>query len=254
MPAKVQKGRGKSFFDWCMENGERGKQLLREFYEVDKLQELTKGSSYKAKWKCQKCKHLWRATVMNRTRSGRASGCPKCCLSRGQGCHTVLSRTNNFLTWCEKNGERGKKLREEYCDTDKHPTSVTKGSHYKALWRCGTSAHEWRAKVNSRTNGVTPSGCPQCKTNPPVSNFLTWCEKNGERGKKLHKEYVDEDKKPSEVSYGSNYKALWKCETCANEWRALVKSRTKSDGPHGCPECNIRGRQPAKRKRADDDA
>ena len=109
----------------------------------------------------------------------------------------------------------------------------------------------------NRTRSNKPTGCPKCVNHTratKTNNFLTWCEKNGERGKKLHKEYVDEDKKPSEVSYGSNYKALWKCETCANEWRALVKSRTKSDGPHGCPECNIRGRQPAKRKRADDDA
>ena len=160
-----------------------------------------------------------------------------------------------FLEWCAENGERGERLANEF--REELPTELTKGSKYEAKWKCLKCKHVWRAKMLNRTTSNKPRGCPKCANRIPLSktnNFLTWCEKNGERGKKLHKEYVDEDKKPSEVSYGSNYKALWKCETCANEWRALVKSRTKSDGPHGCPECNIRGRQPAKRKRADDDA
>ena len=97
------------------------------------------------------------------------------------------------------------------------------------------SEHEWREKMNNRMRANNPSGCPACSgyTATSTKNFQVWCEENGERGKKLLEEYVDEDKKPSEVSYGSNYKALWKCVTRANEWRALVKSRTKSDGPHG---------------------
>ena len=71
-----------------------------------------------------------------------------------------------------------------------------------------------------------------------TNNFLVWCEKNGERGKKLLEEYVDPDRKPTEVMRASHYKALWKCAACGHEWRAVMHSRTKSDKPRGCPACN----------------
>ena len=146
---------GKPFIEWCAENGKRGERLANEFRE-ELPTELTKGSNYKAKWKCLKCKHVWRAQVNDRTKSDRPSGCPQCA-------HTApASKTNNFLTWCEKNGELGKKLSREYVDKDKPPTAVTKASMYKALWKCLTCKHVWRAGVSSRTNNVKPTGCPKC--------------------------------------------------------------------------------------------
>ena len=96
--------------------------------------------------------------MCNRTRSNRPNGCPECAN------HRPLSKTNNFLAWCEKNGERGKKLSREYVDKDKPPTAVTHASHYKALWKCGRCSHEWRARVSNRTRSVTPNGCPACYT------------------------------------------------------------------------------------------
>ena len=53
---------GKPFIEWCAENGKRGERLANEFRE-ELPTELTKGSNYKAKWKCLKCKHVWRAKV-----------------------------------------------------------------------------------------------------------------------------------------------------------------------------------------------
>ena len=160
MPARRK---GKPFIEWCAENGKRGERLANEFRE-ELPTELTFASNYKAKWKCLKCKHVWRAQVCSRTKSVKPTGCPKCCLSRGQGCHTVVSRTNNFLAWCEKNGELGKKLSREYVDNDKPPTAVTKGSHYKAKWKCGRCSHVWRAMMNDRTSSHKPRGCPACNT------------------------------------------------------------------------------------------
>jgi len=148
---------GKPFLEWCAENGKRGERLANEFRE-ELPTELTKGSDYKAKWKCLKCKHVWRARVHSRTRSVKPAGCPKCANQMPP------SKTNNFLAWCEKNGERGKKLSREYVDKDKPPTAVTHASHYKALWKCGRCSHEWRARVSNRTRSVTPNGCPACYT------------------------------------------------------------------------------------------
>ena len=157
MPKKGQTRPGKPFIDWCAENGKRGERLANEFRE-ELPTELTKGSAYKAKWKCLKCKHVWRAAVNDRTRSVKPAGCPKCAN------RIPLSKTHNFLAWCEKNGELGKKLSREYVDKDKPPTAVTYASKYKAKWKCGTCSHEWRARMDHRTKSDKPSGCPECKT------------------------------------------------------------------------------------------
>ena len=146
---------GKPFLEWCAENGERGERLANEFRE-ELPTELTKASKYKAKWKCLKCKHVWRAKMKDRTRSDKPNGCPKCAN------RLPASKTNNFLAWCEKNGELGKKLSREYVDKDKPPTELTFASHYKAKWKCLTCKHVWRAGVSSRTNNVKPTGCPKC--------------------------------------------------------------------------------------------
>ena len=149
-----------------------------------------------------------------------------------------------FLEWCKENGKRGEKLANEF--REELPTKLAKGSDYKAKWKCGTCSHVWRAAVKNRTESVRPCGCPKCANRIPVSktkNFLAWCEKNGERGKKLSREYIDPDRPPTAVTYGSNYKALWNCGTCSHEWRAKVFHRTKSNSPSGCPQCNIANRR-----------
>lgn len=155
--------RGKPFEEWCDENGERGARLFREYHSKKmKKTEVSYGSQYKALWKCEDCKHKWRAVMGDRTRSVEPRGCPKCCLSRGQGCYTVVSKRNNFHVWCEKNGERGKKLLLEYVDPDKKPTELTKGSRHKAMWKCQKCTHAWGAMVCNRTKSDKPTGCLKC--------------------------------------------------------------------------------------------
>jgi DNA-directed RNA polymerase subunit RPC12/RpoP len=226
------------FLEWCEENGERGERLSREYADPDrKPTELAYGSDYKALWKCAECDHGWRASVLSRT--SRANGCPAC------SGHAASSR-NNFRVWCEENGERGKKLLEEYVDPDRKPTEVMRGSSYKALWKCATCEHEWRAKMHYRTRANNPAGCPSCSVYAARSTFQAWCDANGERGKKLLEEYVDADRGPTDVARASHYKALWKCAECDHEWRAMVFNRTSN---RGCPKCN-RGGGPRKVKSA----
>ena len=83
MPKKRQTRPGKPFIEWCAENGKRGERLANEFRE-ELPTELTNGSTYKAKWKCLKCKHVWRAQVCNRTRSDKPTGCPACYTTRAR--------------------------------------------------------------------------------------------------------------------------------------------------------------------------
>jgi hypothetical protein len=226
---------------WCEENFQRG--LLKEYVDPDRgPTEVTRGSGYRALWKCAACGHEWRTTVNHRTKSDKPTGCPEC---RPPGGGPVTATpTNNFLVWCEENGERGKKLLKEYVDRDRKPTEVMRGSNYKALWKCAACDHEWRAVMCSRTRRNRLSGCPACSKRLPQSEthfFLEWCEENGERGERLSREYADPDVKPTELAYGSAYRALWKCAACDHEWRATMCNRTRSDKPAGCPKCNPPG-------------
>ena len=169
------------------------------------------------------------------------------------GRSSTATPTNNFLVWCEKNGERGKKLLKEYVDPDRKPTEVMRASNYKALWKCAACGHEWRAVMSSRTRRNRLSGCPACSKRLPQSEthfFLEWCEENGERGERLSREYADPDVKPTELAYGSTYKALWKCAACDHEWRATVSHRTNSDRPTGCPKCHRARRTAQSQKRS----
>jgi len=251
MPRPRKDKYGMSFVEWCNESGRRGARLLLECREKDPSK-FTKGSSYKALWKCaeEKCRHKWRATVNSRTTRVRFTGCPKC---ENQMQH---SKTKNFLAWCNANGELGKRLLEEFCDTEKKPEELTKASHYKATWKCSTCAHKWSAQVSSRTKSVNPSGCHKCANQMPLSktyNFLVWCNANGELGKRLLEEFCDTEKKPEELTKGSNYKAKWKClnKMCRHEWSMCMYIRTRSVKPGGCPMCHggVSERNP-KRERA----
>ena len=220
-----------SLVKWCGENGERGQRLLLEYRDDEKLpSEVMALSSYNALWRCAECEHEWKAGVCSRTRSDAAAECMRC-----RGCS---ARGISFRVWCDANGERGKSLLEEYVDTDRGPMDVTRASGYKALWKCATCEHEWRAKVGSRTNSRRPCGCPKCANHMPLSktnNFQAWCDANGERGKTLLEEYIDPDRGPTRVTNGSTYKALWKCATCEHEWRTTLNCRTLSGRPTGCP-------------------
>ena len=203
---------------------------------------MTRGSGYRALWKCAACGHEWRTTVNHRTKSDKPTGCPEC---RPPGGGPVTATpTNNFLVWCEENGERGKKLLKEYVDRDRKPTEVMRGSNYKALWKCAACGHEWRTMMSNRTRRNRLGGCPACSKRLPQSEthfFLEWCEENGWRGERLSREYADPDVKPTELAYGSAYRALWKCAACDHEWRATMCNRTRSDKPAGCPKCNPPG-------------
>ena len=63
---------------WCMNNGERGQRIMREYSLRNglTLKEITPMAHEKIWWKCSTCKHEWKATVGSRTSLG--CDCPKC--------------------------------------------------------------------------------------------------------------------------------------------------------------------------------
>jgi hypothetical protein len=174
MPKKKRgNNKGKPLVEWCDENGEHGTRLLLEYKDKQrKVGQVSYGSNYKALWRCVHCRTEWRTEVRSRTtgKNIHPTGCPECKVSGGAIKHATA--TDNFLTWCEENGQLGEKLRLEWCDdNDKKPTDVMRGSNYKAKWKCSIAecGHTWKATVASRTKSFKPTGCPKC--HPPYANL-----------------------------------------------------------------------------------
>ena len=132
---------------WCKENDMN--YLIEEWNDEKSITNFTKGSSYEAKWKCRSCGHKWQARIRHRT--GDKQNCPYC------SGHRALVGANDLQTWCEENDMNY--LIEEW-DDESSITDFTKGSDYKAKWKCKSCGHKWQARIGHRTHDRT--GCPKC--------------------------------------------------------------------------------------------
>lgn len=69
-----------------------------------------------------------------------------------------------------------------------------------------------------------------------INDFESWCKQNRKDKLLLEWNYEKNLRSPKSVSYGSHYKASWKCSVCDYEWDAVLKSRTILNA--GCPKCS----------------
>lgn len=108
------------------------------------------------------------------------------------------------------------------------PEKITAGSRVKVWWKC-KKGHNWNAAIYSRTS-KNQTGCPYCSNKKAtIDNSLEITHPH------LVKEwdFKNNSKKPSDITYGSAYKANWLCIK-GHTWKAIVYSRTKGSG---CPKC-----------------
>jgi DNA-directed RNA polymerase subunit RPC12/RpoP len=119
----------------------------------------------------------------------------------------------------------------------------TPASNEKVRWRCGTCEWEWDARINKRTLSVDPRGCPACagKVATETHNLALACKESGGRLAHLAGEWNHPTKRMENFTPASGEKVRWRCGTCAEEWNAMINSRTRSDRPSGCPACNPPG-------------
>lgn len=106
-----------------------------------------------------------------------------------------------------------------YEKNDIGPEKISYGSAKKAFWKCKLG-HSYFMAPNKKTN--QNSGCPYCSNNKVLVGFndLKSCCPN------LVKEWDYElnDKKPEELTYGTNYKANWICNK-GHKYKAIVTDR-----------------------------
>jgi hypothetical protein len=184
-----------------------------------KPSELTSGSAIKVWWKCRLGPdHRWRAHPNNRT---HGTGCPFCANRRA-------SVTNNLAVlypsiaaeWHPENNGRIQ------------PSEVVATSTRVAWWRClRESRHEWRTSVRDRTRELL--GCPFC-SNARACESNNLCVTHPKIAQEWHLT-KNESLSPSEFTPGSSRCVWWRCQSCANEWRARIANRTSRAS--ACPAC-----------------
>ena len=109
------------------------------------------------------------------------------------------------------------------------PNMVRPGSS-RTVWWLGPCGHEWKAQINSRSQGT---GCPYCKGNRVAPGFNDLATINPELAAQWHPTR-NGNLKPHMVRPGSNKKVWWLCPTCEREWEAIIKTRSHGIG---CPSC-----------------
>ncbi len=110
------------------------------------------------------------------------------------------------------------------------PTDVFSSASAKVWWIC-MRGHEWKASVNSRSNG---NGCPYCSGRRILSGYNDFATKRPD----LIEEWLHEKNKhidPTQIGCGSGVKAWWKCRKCGNEWKTSISNRVMG---RDCPVCS----------------
>lgn len=171
------------------------------------------GSHKKVVWK-GKCGHEWEAVI--RSRAGGA-GCPYCS-------HNMVLAGFNDLDYLFP------KVAQEWSTANLPllPWQVTAFSNTKVWWIC-EKGHEWEAPISTRSYG---SQCPYCsgiKVLPGYNDLATTHPQLAKEWSTRNAELL-----PNMVNHKSTENVWWHCSTCANEYRAVIKSRVQG---LCCPVC-----------------
>lgn len=187
--------------------------LVAEFVDPERSPEsLTVNSAFKALWQCDRG-HRYRASCNSRT---RGTGCPYC---SGKA---ILAGFNDLST-------THRELAQEWADTRPIET-VTAGSKYRAMWQCSLG-HKWDAPIHKRT--ARGDGCRYCSNREVLVGFNDLATTHPD----IAAEWVDLQKKETEVVAGSAYMARWQC-AAGHIWKAKVVWRSRAKA--GCPICRNR--------------
>lgn len=242
--AKLKSGIN-DFYTWCKNHGEYGKRVLSECQGVDKngnevdLHKITYGNHrIQILFKCSKCASLFYSTPNKRTVGYSCAYCAG----------MAVNDTNSLAVWCNNNGERGELIRHEWRGINENGKTinineVTAHSKKIASWEC-EKGHRWTGSVFSRIN--LGYNCPYCSGRRlTYDNSLdAWCDRNGEYGNKIRKQYTGLDENGNyidikEISKHNGKRLYWECEKCGERWPATVANRTFNRS--GCPKCSCIG-------------
>jgi DNA-directed RNA polymerase subunit RPC12/RpoP len=183
-------------------------------------EDFSGGSEKNVWWRCQNCKHSWKAKIYSRT-EGR--GCPKC------GRKRVKPGINDLATLSPA-------LADEWDDEKNfplRPSDVTCGSNKYVWWRCKKHSHSWYAQINKRFS--RNQGCCICNNQQVLAGFNDLATTHPHIAAEWNRS-KNGSRLPDHYTKGADANVWWECGKCGYEWEALIYSRT-SKKPTGCPCC-----------------
>ena len=151
-----------SLYDWCLQNGERGQRIIKEFNDGNNFpltaKDISACSHKKAKFRCIACKKINVQLVSNKT---GISDC-KCKYCAGQ---ENVGSGISLQQWCNTQGQYGAQLLNEFINGDNNftPDQVAYGSNQYANFKCSTCGMINKQIINSKTR-QNPNGCKYCST------------------------------------------------------------------------------------------
>lgn len=198
-------------------------ELVKEWnYEKNgnrKPSEYYPNSNKKVWWKCEKG-HEWEASISNRTKNGKGTGCPVCSNKK------IIKGINDLFT---KRPDL-----EKYWDFNKNkisPYTIPEKSNRNAYWICD-KGHSFSTKVYLMTIGNINNICPICSNRKVVDGVNDLATTYPELLKEW--DYSKNKCLPTQIHALNNKKYWWKCEK-GHGWSASVYSRTHNK--RRCPYC-----------------
>ena len=207
---------------------------------------FTKGSNFKAKWRCSRCGRIYNTSV--KQRFNRGSGCPDCYRKNKSRIlrEAFLKKRGSFA-------QRYPDLVEEW-DQKKNrvgPDEVTPGSGDLVWWKCRVCQHGWKTSPNGRARG---RGCPACSKRNR-SEAVRKAKFNPEESlaklsPRVAAEWISEKNPvgPDEIANQSNKVVWWRCGECGKEWKQKIQSRTFKGDKSLCSECRNKNRSARARR------
>ena len=156
-------------------------------------------------------------------KDGNTSSCPFC---KGVT-RLVLEGTNDLTTMIPEIADFW-----DYENNDVLPSTLTKGSGYKANFKC-SKGHSFRRKVYQFS--LDPK-CPECRT---IENTQKYSIKNLRPESYKFWDFEKNTLDPSLTSAYLNEDAFWKCPDCGYEWVQRISTRCASRGGK-CPSHDLK--------------
>ena len=105
-------------------------------------------------------------------------------------------------------------------------------SNKKYWWNCDNGLnHKYQMKLLNKVN--RNQGCPICSGQQLLTGFNDLLTKYPNIAKEW--DYDLNENKPSDYTYGSGYKAWWKCDECGESYQSYINVHIRG---HKCPYCS----------------
>lgn len=215
--------------DYCNSLWAINPELMAEWVgDINEMKLYLPNSRDEINWKCNKtnCKHIWRTTIINRTKFN--IDCLVCsdCTSGKQICSTDYC--NSLWTLCPE-------LRNEWHGDIDEMKTYLKFSNITVMWKCktGKDCHIYESPISSRT-GVNNTGCSFCASKYLCEKEGCWCNSLWTLRHDLRVEWVGDINDMKKYPIASHNPVEWKCNS-GHIYSARINNRTI--GKTGCPYC-----------------